>query len=62
MKILILGGTTEGRRLSYALADRGIPVTVSVASAYGREAQGEDPRIQVRMGRMDEAAMEALFP
>ena len=37
MNIVIFSGTTEGRVLSHALAQRGIPVTVSVATGYGRE-------------------------
>ena len=37
MKILIFGGTTEGRNLSLALASEGADVTVSVVSELGTE-------------------------
>ena len=36
MKILIFGGTTEGRKLSEALSRAGIDVTLSVATEFGR--------------------------
>ena len=62
MKLLIFSGTTEGRKLSRLLADRGAEVTVSVATDYGREEQGEYPGIQVLTGRLDQEAMEALLP
>lgn len=39
MRIVIFGGTTEGRKLSEALAAEGAEVTVSVASDYGLEEQ-----------------------
>ena len=39
MKILIFGGTTEGRVLSEILREKGEEVTVCVATAYGKEEQ-----------------------
>jgi len=57
MQIMIFGGTTEGRQLSYALAAQGAAVTVSVATAYGAEEQGEAAGIRVLTGRMDGFAM-----
>lgn len=39
MKIIIFGGTTEGRKLSAALAAAGARVTVCVVSDYGSEEQ-----------------------
>ena len=60
-KILIFGGTTEGRKLSYLLSDWGIPVAVSVATEYGREAQGEKSGIKVYVGRRNCAEMAALL-
>lgn len=51
MNIVIFSGTTEGRMLSHALAQRGIPVTVSVATEYGREEQGECDGVTVSCGR-----------
>lgn len=40
MKIVVFGGTTEGRRLSKLLAEAGASVTVCVATEYGGEEQG----------------------
>jgi len=37
MKILLFGGTSEGRRLALRLAQAGAQVTLSVATEYGRE-------------------------
>lgn len=53
MKFVIFSGTTEGRRLSRALARLGGSVTVCVATEYGREEQGEADGTVVRSGRMD---------
>ena len=60
-KIFIFSGTTEGRKLSYLLSDLGIPVAVSVATEYGREAQGEKSGIEVYVGRRNCAEMAALL-
>ena len=57
MRCVIFGGTTEGRTLSHSLARMGTEVTVCVATAYGREEQGETPGIQVLAGRLDEEDM-----
>ena len=57
MRCVIFGGTTEGRTLSHRLARLGTEVTVCVATAYGREEQGETPGIRVLAGRLDEAGM-----
>lgn len=57
MRFVLFSGTTEGRRLSRALAALGAPVTVCVATEYGREEQGESEGITVLSGRMDEAQM-----
>lgn len=61
MRILILGGTTEARELSRALADAGAEVLVSVASAYGAQEQGVYPGVQIRCGPMSEAKKQALL-
>ena len=42
MKVLIFGGTTEGRKLSAALSNNGINVTLSVATEYGRHVAVND--------------------
>ena len=44
MRLIVFGGTTEGRVLSCALARLGAAVTVCVATAYGQEEQGEEPQ------------------
>lgn len=61
MKVIVFGGTTEGRLLSRALAEKGIDVTVSVATDYGREEQGEADGVTVLTGRRSGAEMEALL-
>ena len=43
MKVILFSGTTEGRRLSAALAKLGAKVTVCVATEYGAEEQGRIP-------------------
>ena len=68
LKILIFGGTTEGRRLCLALAEEGHTVTLSVATEYGRNIAtktgdlipGND-RIEIIMGRLDIPEMTALM-
>ena len=57
MRFVIFSGTTEGRRLSHALARLGGSVTVCVATEYGREEQGNAPGMTVLSGRMDPPGM-----
>ena len=61
MKIIIFGGTNEGRRLSYQLADMGFQVTVSVATDYGRREQGDRRGITVVTGRLEPEGMIDLI-
>lgn len=61
MRIVIFGGTTEGRRLSRLLAEKGAEVTVCVATEYGCEEQGEAPGITVLTGRKSVEEMAALL-
>ena len=61
MKIVLFGGTTEGRELSQALAALGAEVVVSVASEYGAEEQGTADGITVEEGLKDEAAIGELI-
>lgn len=61
MRILIFGGTTEGRSLSHALAEKGMAVTVCVATAYGTEEQGQEENITVLEGRKDLSEMKKLL-
>ncbi|MBE7004252.1 MAG: precorrin-6A reductase [Ruminococcaceae bacterium] len=61
MSILIFSGTTEGRRLSCCLAERGANVTVCVATDYGTEEQGAHEGVTVLTGRKTETEMAALL-
>ncbi len=57
MRVVIFGGTTEGRLLSYQLAELGAEVTVCVATAYGQEEQGRFSGMTVLTGRLDSKGM-----
>ena len=61
MKILIFGGTTEGKRISELLSKEGHEVTVSVATPEGEEEQGTAPGIRILTGRKEEGEMEELM-
>ncbi len=56
MKLLIFGGTTEGRILAEILTARGHRVTVSVATPLGAEELDGIP-CEIWEGRLEEAAM-----
>lgn len=60
-RILIFGGTTEGRELARRLVDLGYEVTVSVATDLGAE-ELEGVKAAVRVGRLDEDQMARLIP
>lgn len=62
MRILLFGGTTEGRLLAEGLAQAGHAVTVSVATPLGAESLGDFPAGRVLTGRLDQRAMAALLP
>lgn len=62
MKILLFGGTTEGRLLACALTQRGHQVTVSVATPMGAEALAGHFTGEVLTGRLDRQAMKTLLP
>ena len=58
MRILLFGGTTEGRLLSHKLTDLGHAVTVSVATPVGAEGlEG----LSVRTGRLETKEIAALL-
>lgn len=61
MKLLIFGGTTEGRVLAEKAAALGAEVTVSVATPLGAEELSGLAGIHVLAGRMDQSAMEPLL-
>lgn len=59
MKLLIFGGTTEGRLLTVKLARLGYDITVCVATDYGAELLPDQPGIQKHIGRLDRQQMLA---
>lgn len=61
MKILLFGGTVEGRILAGRLAESGHAVTCSVATGYGRELIEPRPGLTVRTGRLEEEDMARLM-
>lgn len=61
MKILLFGGTTEGRVLAQHLSRAGVEVVLSVATGYGAALAPEGPGLRVLAGRMEEGEMEALL-
>ena len=61
MKIVIFGGTTEGRELSKLLAEAGASVTVCVATGYGEEEQGTIPGVMTRTGPLSAEEKQRLL-
>ena len=59
MKILLFGGTSEGRVLAQWLLERQIPFLLSVATDYG--AAVLPPEVPVHTGRLDQNAMADLM-
>lgn len=60
MSILIFGGTTEGRLLAQELSQKGIPVTVSVATAVGGEELAGLTGVSVLIGRKNQMELTEL--
>ncbi len=60
-KILLFGGTTEGRRLAQKLSERGKCVTVCVATQTGADYLKGIAGLKVLTGRMDTDAMALLM-
>lgn len=61
MKIVIFGGTTEGRELSKLLAEAGASVTVCVATEYGEEEQGRIFGVETRTGPLSASEKQELL-
>ena len=61
MKVLVFGGTTEGRELADGLADLGYEVTVSVATELGRKELEWIPDIKVEVGRKNADEIAAML-
>lgn len=62
MRILLFGGTTEGRELAQSLPDLGHAVTVCVATELGAEELSRIPGLDVRVGRLPVGEIEELLP
>ncbi|MBU9736490.1 precorrin-6A reductase [Diplocloster agilis] len=67
-KVILFGGTSEGRELCGYLKAQGIPSLICVATPYGEEVIREIPGIpevpgmlDVRTGRLDMEEMRELF-
>ena len=60
-KILIFGGTTEGRTVAERLLAEGLPCTVCVATQYGEEVLHPHPLMNVHTGRMDRVGMTQMM-
>ncbi|WP_022769006.1 precorrin-6A reductase [Butyrivibrio sp. NC2007] len=60
-KILVFGGTTEGRLLASKLEELGIPHVVSVATEYGKTVEEESGEASLLVGRMDRNAIADLL-
>lgn len=59
MRILLFGGTTEGRELALWLREQGVDELTCVASEYGSELLPAG--IPCHVGRLDQQAMEELM-
>lgn len=60
-RVLLFGGTVEGRELACALSDAGVETVVSVATEAGAAVLPRDELLDVRVGRLDEKAIEPLM-
>ncbi len=58
---VIFSGTTEGRLLAESFAAAGEPVTVCVATEYGKDVMKPNPLVEVHVGRLDEQEMEQFL-
>lgn len=61
MKVLIFGGTTEGRELALCLAKNKIPCEVCVATSYGSQLLSDSDFLHVRQGRLTMPQMLSLL-
>lgn len=60
-KILIFAGTTEGRRLSEYLAERGARLYICVVTAYGESLLPKGENVTVSQERMDSGRMRQII-
>lgn len=59
--ILVIGGTTEGRTIARALAEKGARVLVSTATAHGAALAGAGGAPEAVHGRLDSRGLEDLI-
>ncbi len=60
-KVLIFGGTTEGRVLADILRESGVPHEVSVATEYGKRIEAGSGECSIRTGRLSSAQIAELL-
>lgn len=60
-KILVFGGTSEGRIISETLSANGFQVYVSVATDYGSMVLNKNTPVHILNGRLDLQAMTQLY-
>lgn len=60
-KLIIFGGTSEGRELAGYAVSIGIPTLLSVVSDYGKRTAGEADGLSVRCGVLDKEGMLELL-
>lgn len=60
-RLVIFGGTTEGRQLAEALHLAGRPALICVATDYGAKQIPRGGGVEARVGRMDADAMLSLL-
>lgn len=59
-RILVFGGTSEGRKIAETLSKNKVTVHVSVATDYGKQVLEENENLKVLEGRLDFPAMKEL--
>ncbi len=60
-RILLFGGTTEGRKMAQKLSELGYAVTVCVATQTGADYLAKIPGLRIETGRKDALEMAALM-
>ncbi|MGL5436742.1 MAG: precorrin-6A reductase [Lachnospiraceae bacterium] len=61
IKVIIFGGTTEGRELAQFCVRYQVPALVCVASEYGGRLLPDHPCLNIHTGKLDEAGMISLI-
>ena len=61
MKIFLIAGTEDGRKLAKFLADKNFEVTASVVSEYGKRILEQYENIQINDKKLDAAELEKIL-